>query len=95
MLSVFAGRFQHAYFTRFSTNPRALPAEQLAGMVDASANLPFTVCPAPVDAWRAARADATPEDLICITGSVYLAGELRSLLLSESSAAPALAVKMR
>ena len=86
MLNVFAGRFQHAYFTRFSTNPRAVPAEQLAGMVEASANLPFTVCPAPIDAWHAARTDARPEDLICITGSVYLAGELRSLLLSESTA---------
>jgi dihydrofolate synthase/folylpolyglutamate synthase len=93
ILEVFAPHFAHAYFTHFTSNPRAVPAEQLPEMLDRAANLPFSVCPAPGEAWRAARANAGPEDIICITGSVYLAGELRSLLLSESPAAPAFAVK--
>ena len=93
ILEVFAPHFAHAYFTHFTSNPRAVTAEQLPAMLDSATNLAFSVCPAPVEAWRAARASAKPEDIICITGSVYLAGELRSLLLSESPVAPALAVK--
>jgi dihydrofolate synthase/folylpolyglutamate synthase len=95
ILEVFAPHFAHAYFTHFTSNPRAIPAEQLPEMLEPVAELPFSVCPAPAEAWRAARASAGPEDIVCITGSVYLAGELRSLLLSESPAAPAFAVKTR
>jgi dihydrofolate synthase/folylpolyglutamate synthase len=95
MLEVFAPHFAHAYFTHFTSNPRAIAAQQLPEMLNPMANLPFSICPAPAEAWRAARANAGPEDIICITGSVYLAGELRSLLLSDSPAGPAFAVKTR
>ena len=35
----------------------------------------------PADAWRLARSIAQPDDRICITGSFFLAAELRPLLM--------------
>jgi dihydrofolate synthase/folylpolyglutamate synthase len=84
MLRVLAPHFNHAFLTRFTTNPRSVPLEQLAEMLRSTANLPFTLCPAPADAWGAATAQATPDDLICMAGSVFLAGELRPYLTAKS-----------
>ncbi|MFN4259075.1 MAG: bifunctional folylpolyglutamate synthase/dihydrofolate synthase [Gemmataceae bacterium] len=83
MLRVLAPSFDHAYLTRYLNNPRCLPPEQMVERLRADAALPCTVCPMPADAWHAARAAAAPDDLICVTGSVFLAGEMRQLLLGE------------
>jgi dihydrofolate synthase/folylpolyglutamate synthase len=88
MFRVLAPLFDHAFLTRYTDNPRSLPPDQLAGLLRAACDLPATVCPGPADAWRAARDRAGPDDLICITGSVYLAGELRPLLLQDLATAP-------
>ena len=44
------------------------------------------------DAWTAARSASKPDDLICVTGSVFLAGELRAVVCgpvgSEAGPAP-------
>jgi dihydrofolate synthase/folylpolyglutamate synthase len=80
MFRVLAPHFTHAFLTRYSDNPRSVPPEQLAELLPADGGLPATLCPAPADAYHAARGQAGPDDLICITGSVYLAGELRPLL---------------
>jgi dihydrofolate synthase/folylpolyglutamate synthase len=83
MLQILAPFFSHAFLTRFRTNSRAVPPEQLAALV-ASIGPPFTLCPSPEDAWQSARQSAGPSDLICITGSVFLAGEIRPLLLNQA-----------
>lgn len=75
MLQVLAPHFDHIYLTRYSISPRSVPPEQLAAMLDSSTA--FTICPTAKAAWQAARSAAAPDDLICITGSVFLAGELR------------------
>jgi dihydrofolate synthase/folylpolyglutamate synthase len=84
MFRVMAPLFEHAFLTRYANSPRGVPPEQLAGLLRAAGDLPATLCPTPADAWRAARARAGWNDLICITGSVFLAGELRPLLLAEA-----------
>jgi dihydrofolate synthase/folylpolyglutamate synthase len=81
MLRVLAPYFDRAYLTRFGTNPRAVPPERLAEMLRGISELPHTLCDSPEQAWRRARAAAGPDDLICVTGSVFLAGELRPLLV--------------
>jgi hypothetical protein len=43
-------------------------------MLRAEATLPFTLCSTPHEALDAARGAAGSEDLICVTGSVFLAG---------------------
>jgi dihydrofolate synthase/folylpolyglutamate synthase len=84
MLRILAPHFAHAFLTRFRS-PRGVPPEQLADMLRTVAPLPFTLCSSPADAWQAARSAAEPNDLICITGSLFLAGEVRPLLLEGSS----------
>jgi dihydrofolate synthase/folylpolyglutamate synthase len=83
MCRVLAPHFEQAFVTRYTNNPRAADPEQLARWL-AEANRPrVTVTPTPQDAWQQACAAAGPDDLICITGSVFLAGELRPVVLGE------------
>lgn len=65
-------------------SPRALDANRLA--VEASKIKADTmVCEAPEDAVRAALNKAGPDDVVCITGSLYLIGHVRDFLLRETS----------
>jgi dihydrofolate synthase/folylpolyglutamate synthase len=82
MFRVLAPHFAHVYLTRYTTSLRSVPAERLAELLRANGNLPATLCRTPADAYQAARAAAAPDDVIVITGSVYLAGELRPLLVA-------------
>jgi dihydrofolate synthase/folylpolyglutamate synthase len=83
MLEILAPPFDHVFLTRYSHSPRAVPADRLAEMLRQQAPVPFTACPTPAEAWRAARKISNPDDLICITGSVFQAGELRPVLLQD------------
>ncbi len=80
MLRVLAPLFTHAYLTRYTHNPRAVPAETLAGHWQAVGGGAHSLYATPAEAWQAAVATARPADLICVTGSVFFAGELRPLL---------------
>jgi dihydrofolate synthase/folylpolyglutamate synthase len=81
MLRALARYFSVYYLTTYGTNPRCVPPAELADVVRKV--LPradvrtFDAAPA---AWEAARADAGPDDLVCVTGSVFLAGELRPVM---------------
>jgi dihydrofolate synthase/folylpolyglutamate synthase len=80
MFRVLAPHFAHFFLTPFSQNPRSAPPDRMAAMLRAVAEVPLSTHANPTQAWQAARAMAAPEDLICVTGSVFLAGELRPLL---------------
>jgi dihydrofolate synthase/folylpolyglutamate synthase len=80
MFRVMAPYFYHALLTRFLDSPRAVAPLELAERVAACCPLSTSVYPTPAEALRAARASAGPDDLICITGSVFLAGQVRPLL---------------
>jgi dihydrofolate synthase/folylpolyglutamate synthase len=81
MLELLAPHFDHAYLTRFAGSTRAAAPGQLAELLRRSSPLPLTPCPDASGACRQALAAARPEDLVCVTGSVFLAGEVRPLLL--------------
>jgi dihydrofolate synthase / folylpolyglutamate synthase len=83
MFQVLAPHFHHAFLTRYENGSRSVPPEELAELLTHAGTLPFTLCSSPAEAWRAARAHAGQRDLICITGSVFLAGELRPLLVRD------------
>jgi dihydrofolate synthase/folylpolyglutamate synthase len=83
MLRLLTPQFAHAYLTRYHTNPRSAAPEQLAAMLGRAGALPCTLCPTPTDAWRQAISAAAPTDLVCVTGSVFLAGELRPIVMAE------------
>jgi dihydrofolate synthase/folylpolyglutamate synthase len=82
MFRVLARHFAHAFLTRYAGSARGMPAEELAALLRRTVDLPHTVCATARGAWHAARAQARPDDLICITGSVFLAGELRPELVT-------------
>ena len=83
MFRVLAPHFAHAFLTRYTDNPRGVPPEQLAGLVAAAATGPRRSAPRQPKPGRPRERTRGRDDLICITGSVFLAGELRPLLLSR------------
>jgi dihydrofolate synthase / folylpolyglutamate synthase len=80
MFQMLAPHFSHAYLTRFNGNRRAVPPEELLALWERTTQQPASIHATPVEAWQAARASADSQDLICVTGSVFLAGELRSTI---------------
>jgi dihydrofolate synthase / folylpolyglutamate synthase len=85
MLRLLGPNFDHFYLTRYGNNPRCLPPETAAALLgDACPGVHFSLHQSAVEALEAARAAAGPDDLIAISGSVFLAGELRRALLAPS-----------
>jgi dihydrofolate synthase/folylpolyglutamate synthase len=81
ILRILAGYFDHFYLTKYGNNPRCVPPERLAAALkDVAPDKPFTTHATSLEAWNAARGTAHKDDLVCITGSVFLAGELRPVL---------------
>ena len=76
-------------FTR-TDNPRANDPAALVQMMVAIADVPAVGEPSIPKALAQVRAKARPEDLICVTGSFYLAGDVCALL--DGSRRPAGAV---
>jgi dihydrofolate synthase/folylpolyglutamate synthase len=84
ILRILAGYFDHFHLTKYANNPRCVAPERLAAILEQVApGKSFTTHPASPGAWHAARAASGPGDLICVTGSVFLAGELRPILVAD------------
>jgi len=73
--------FDTLIFTRFQDNPRGVPADELGGFVETIAEIRTHRAADPYSAWKLARMLAQPDDLIAITGSLFLVAELRELVL--------------
>ena len=87
MLRLLLPAFDTVFLTQYINNPRAVEVEGLLAVAQqivantGGARRPALHATArPQDALRLARAVATVDDLICITGSFFLAAELRQLL---------------
>jgi dihydrofolate synthase/folylpolyglutamate synthase len=81
MLDLLAPWFERIYLTSFHGNARCLPPDQLAALLPADKQAASIQCLESSEAWQRARAEASPSDLICISGSVFLAGELRPMIV--------------
>jgi len=80
MLRLLAGYFDHVYLTQYG-NPRCVPPERLGVVLaQVAPGTSFSIHPTAAEAWEVAGSRAAENDLVCITGSVFLAGELRPLL---------------
>jgi len=94
MLALLLPCFDVIILTRYVTNPRALAVEQLErecqaviDQFDSEDNIPFIESSNnPRTAWQRARQLAEANDLICIAGSFYLAGEIRSFITGQHAA---------
>jgi dihydrofolate synthase/folylpolyglutamate synthase len=80
MFRVLAPHFRHFYLTTFGRHSRAVPPERMAEWLPA--DTPRSLHPTSADAWQAACTEATDDTLVVIAGSVFLAGELRPILLA-------------
>ncbi len=86
ILRLLTGSFDHFHLTRYANNSRGVAPERLAAMLEEVApGKAFSIHSSSLDAWNAACAASGPDDLICITGSFFLAGELRPTLIAESA----------
>jgi dihydrofolate synthase/folylpolyglutamate synthase len=85
MFRELAPHFDEALLTRYTDNPRGVTPEQLLGWWRSAGDRPATTHATPAAAWAAARSTVGQTDLICITGSVFLAGEMRPVLLRDAS----------
>jgi dihydrofolate synthase/folylpolyglutamate synthase len=77
MMRILLNAFDEIYLTQYTTNPRFVPPEELGQI---ALELRGKTCPifsTPTAAWDAVKHNASAEDLICITGSFFLAGEIR------------------
>jgi dihydrofolate synthase/folylpolyglutamate synthase len=83
MFRVLAPAFECAFLTRYTSNPRWFPPEELRQLWEAAGGGPVTLIGSPAETLDAARAKAGPAGLVCVTGSVYLAGDLRPLLVEN------------
>ena len=77
MLGRLLPKFDSVVLTRYLSNPRAVPPEELAAMAGQLSRQPCRVCQDPAHAWQQVRALAGADDLICVTGSFFLAAEVR------------------
>jgi dihydrofolate synthase/folylpolyglutamate synthase len=82
MLRILAPTFDRITLTRYTASQRSADPAPLAELVR-SLGVACEVVASPAAAWERARAAAGAEELICVTGSVFLAGELRPLLLGD------------
>jgi dihydrofolate synthase/folylpolyglutamate synthase len=90
MLARLLPQFDEVILTQYIENPRAVEPEQLLALAQqvmspgaAAAQPALHVAPTPSAAWAQVVARAGREDLVCITGSFFLAAELRPLVLAS------------
>lgn len=89
-----AREFERVVVTRYLENPRAVPVDQLAelyrsAVAEVAPEYAIKIAQAdtPRQAWSHALAVTPPEGVICITGSFFLAAELRDELLQAADRA--------
>ncbi|MCA9015476.1 MAG: bifunctional folylpolyglutamate synthase/dihydrofolate synthase [Planctomycetaceae bacterium] len=92
MLGALLPHFQTVILTQYLSNPRRIPVDELneiaQSLQPATASVPDVISvSSPADAWLRAKETATPEALICVTGSFFIAAEMRELLLGTTDKA--------
>jgi len=88
MLSRLSASFDQVILTRYLTNPRAVPPEELAAVAAELTGRPCPACETPAEAWERVGTLAQPTDLICVTGSFFIAGEVRHLIRTGREVGP-------
>lgn len=82
MLRRLLPHFGHVILTQYQNNPRGAPPEELAAIASQECAA-VQICPSPAAAWDAVRALAGEKDLVCITGSFFIAAEMRAQIAAR------------
>ncbi|MCA9040860.1 MAG: bifunctional folylpolyglutamate synthase/dihydrofolate synthase [Planctomycetaceae bacterium] len=85
MLTELRTGFDRIILTTFQSNPRAVPLEELVSLAETTGFVEIGLAETPTAAWEMASANASPSDLICVSGSFFLATEVREHLQSLST----------
>ncbi|MBN1853610.1 MAG: bifunctional folylpolyglutamate synthase/dihydrofolate synthase [Pirellulales bacterium] len=88
ILDVLLPHFDAAILTQYLDNPRATPVDDLANSMESARRRlgpqsrieSLDVCSTPLAAWEKAGQKVSPDDLICITGSFFIAAEIRRII---------------
>lgn len=86
MLTRLVPHFDHVVLTRCTGTPRGMPLDKLAEAAAAVSGPAAILAATPSDAWDVVARHATPGDLVCITGSFFLAAEMRREIQRRSPA---------
>jgi dihydrofolate synthase / folylpolyglutamate synthase len=86
LLRLLLPRFDSVILTQYHANPRAVPVDELAALVQATSLRSCHMTPDAASAWKLAMHLAGSEDLICVTGSFFIATEFRTMLVGGKSA---------
>ena len=62
-----------------------MPPEELQQVAEELTGRRWPALDEPAAAWKAARRSATADDLVCITGSFFLAAEMGPIVREENS----------
>jgi dihydrofolate synthase/folylpolyglutamate synthase len=87
MMRLLLPQFEVVYLTRYSDNPRCVPPEeleQIASGLPKPAGQTLRIAETPEAAWRGATSAARAEDLICVTGSFFIAAQVRTMVGGKS-----------
>ncbi|MEX1233091.1 MAG: folylpolyglutamate synthase/dihydrofolate synthase family protein [Planctomycetaceae bacterium] len=76
-------------FTQYLSNPRAMPIAELISLAQSLKPGDYRHAPSPQLAWQMAEQACGPHDVICITGSFFLAAEIRDVWRQRSEHAAA------
>lgn len=84
MVQLLGPRFDRFFLTRYANNPRCMPPQQVAELLrETCPNARISIDEIASEALQQAKAQSGPDDLIAISGSVFLAGELQPLLVES------------
>ncbi len=84
MLGIAGAAFDQLILTKYSTNPRAWPVEELVEIARTTTRTPIQSRDTVAEALHLARQTSQPGDLICVAGSFFLAAEARETVIAGS-----------
>lgn len=77
MLALALPAFDQVILTRFEKNPRGLSVVELTSLAAELGGEHCRPCETPGEAWEVAKTMLAPTDLLCVTGSFFIAAEMR------------------
>ncbi len=84
MIEAVVPHFDEILLTRYQHNPRAVPPKELAELTKQLTGRICRVCSRPGKAWQVAQELAANDDLICVTGSFFIAAEMRQTVIASN-----------